>query len=92
MILRALAVGPLATNCYILGGEEDRRGLVIDPGGEAGPAEDGRDVGGGLVGPAACGGDGCFKDVLRQRVRHASLCPTPIPSVARGRGICLSGG
>jgi len=35
MILRALAVGPLATNCYILGGEEDRRGLVIDPGDEA---------------------------------------------------------
>lgn len=33
MILRTLQVGPLQTNCYIVGCEQTRQGVVIDPGG-----------------------------------------------------------
>ncbi|MBE0466375.1 MAG: MBL fold metallo-hydrolase [Candidatus Desulforudis sp.] len=36
MILEILVVGPLQTNCYLLGCEETREALVIDPGAEAG--------------------------------------------------------
>lgn len=32
MILETLVVGPLEVNCYILGCEETREGIVIDPG------------------------------------------------------------
>ena len=35
MILKSLAVGPFATNCYIVGSESSNRGIVIDPGAEA---------------------------------------------------------
>ncbi len=35
MILRKLAVGPYASNCYIVGSESNREGLIIDPGAEA---------------------------------------------------------
>ncbi len=34
MILETLTVGGLATNCYILGDEETRQAVVIDPGGD----------------------------------------------------------
>ena len=34
MILETLAVGPFQANCYILGDEESRQALVIDPGAE----------------------------------------------------------
>ena len=34
MILEILTVGELATNCYILGDEETRQAVVIDPGGD----------------------------------------------------------
>ncbi len=34
MILKMLAVGPLATNCYILGDQESKEAVVIDPGGD----------------------------------------------------------
>lgn len=34
MILKMLAVGPLATNCYILGDRESKEAVVIDPGGD----------------------------------------------------------
>ena len=34
MILKTLAVGPFASNCYLVGSEETRRGMVIDPGAE----------------------------------------------------------
>jgi glyoxylase-like metal-dependent hydrolase (beta-lactamase superfamily II) len=34
MIFRTLIVGELETNCYILGDEKTREGVVIDPGGE----------------------------------------------------------
>ena len=34
MILERLIVGMLQTNCYLLGDEESRRAVVIDPGGE----------------------------------------------------------
>ena len=33
MIVKRLAVGPLQTNCYIVGCEETRKGAIIDPGG-----------------------------------------------------------
>ncbi len=36
MILKALVVGPYASNCYIVGSESTKCGLVIDPGAEAG--------------------------------------------------------
>jgi len=35
MILETLVVGPLGVNCYILGDEKSREGIVIDPGGNA---------------------------------------------------------
>jgi glyoxylase-like metal-dependent hydrolase (beta-lactamase superfamily II) len=35
MILEALQVGPLQVNCYIVGCEESREGVVIDAGGDA---------------------------------------------------------
>ena len=34
-MLRQLVVGPYQANCYILGCEETKEGLVIDPGGDA---------------------------------------------------------
>jgi len=34
LILKTLTVGPLETNCYILGDEKKREGVVIDPGGD----------------------------------------------------------
>lgn len=34
MILEAVVVGPLMVNCYVLGCEETREGLVLDPGGD----------------------------------------------------------
>lgn len=35
MIIRALSLGPLQTNCYLLGCPDSREGLVIDPADEA---------------------------------------------------------
>ncbi len=35
MILKNLVVGPLDTNCYIVGSESSREGMIIDPGAEA---------------------------------------------------------
>lgn len=34
MILKTLVVGPLETNCYILGDEKSKEAVVIDPGGD----------------------------------------------------------
>lgn len=34
MILQTLTVGPLATNCYILGCEKTHIGAIVDPGGD----------------------------------------------------------
>jgi glyoxylase-like metal-dependent hydrolase (beta-lactamase superfamily II) len=36
MILKRLAVGALGANCYIVGCEKEKTGMVIDPGGDAG--------------------------------------------------------
>jgi hydroxyacylglutathione hydrolase len=35
MILKMLVVGPFASNCYIVGSESTKNGLIIDPGAEA---------------------------------------------------------
>lgn len=35
MIVRKLVVGPYASNCYIVGSETTREGMIIDPGAEA---------------------------------------------------------
>ena len=35
MILRKLVVGPFASNCYIVGSESTKEGMIIDPGAEA---------------------------------------------------------
>ncbi len=35
MILKNLVVGPLASNCYIVGSEPNKEGMIIDPGAEA---------------------------------------------------------
>lgn len=35
MILKALTVGPIAANCYIIGSEKTREGMIIDPGADA---------------------------------------------------------
>ncbi|MFH1662744.1 MAG: MBL fold metallo-hydrolase [Chloroflexota bacterium] len=35
MILKRLEVGPFATNCYIIGSEKSKQGIIIDPGDEA---------------------------------------------------------
>ncbi len=34
MILKTLCVGPLETNCYVLGDEKSKEAVVIDPGGD----------------------------------------------------------
>jgi hydroxyacylglutathione hydrolase len=34
LIIRSLTVGPVMTNCYVVGCEETRKGIVIDPGDE----------------------------------------------------------
>jgi len=35
MILRGLELGPFASNCYIVGSEATKEGMIIDPGAEA---------------------------------------------------------
>ena len=35
MILKTLVVGPFASNCYIVGSEQTKEGMIIDPGDEA---------------------------------------------------------
>lgn len=35
MILRALEVGPFGSNCYIVGSEATKEGMIVDPGAEA---------------------------------------------------------
>lgn len=35
MIIRKLIVGPIASNCYIVGDEETKEGMIIDPGADA---------------------------------------------------------
>ena len=35
MILKRLVVGPFASNCYIVGSEATKEGMIIDPGAEA---------------------------------------------------------
>lgn len=35
MILQILTVGPLATNCFLLGDEQTQEGVIIDPGSDA---------------------------------------------------------
>lgn len=35
MILKRLVVGPFASNCYIVGSESTRQGMIVDPGAEA---------------------------------------------------------
>lgn len=35
MILKTLIVGPFASNCYIVGSESTKRGMIIDPGADA---------------------------------------------------------
>lgn len=34
MIIKTLTVGPILTNCYIIGDEESKEGAIIDPGGD----------------------------------------------------------
>lgn len=35
MILKKLVVGPFASNCYIVGSESTKEGMIVDPGAEA---------------------------------------------------------
>jgi hydroxyacylglutathione hydrolase len=35
VIIKSLAVGPFAANCYIVGSSETKEGMIIDPGAEA---------------------------------------------------------
>ena len=35
MILKRLVVGPFASNCYIVGSESTKEGMIVDPGAEA---------------------------------------------------------
>lgn len=35
MIIEKLEVGPIAANCYIVGAESNKEGIIIDPGAEA---------------------------------------------------------
>jgi len=35
MILKSLAVGPVMSNCYIVGSESSKEGIIVDPGDEA---------------------------------------------------------
>ena len=35
MIVKALVVGPFASNCFIVGSEKTQKGIIIDPGADA---------------------------------------------------------
>ena len=35
MIIEKVVVGPFASNCYVVGSESDKKGMIIDPGDEA---------------------------------------------------------
>ena len=35
MIVKALVVGPFASNCFIVGSEKTKEGMIIDPGADA---------------------------------------------------------
>ena len=35
MIVEKLVVGPFASNCYIVGSQSNKEGMIIDPGDEA---------------------------------------------------------
>src|ERR1035437_363367 len=35
MIFESIAVGPLSVNCFVVGCEQSREGIVVDPGGDA---------------------------------------------------------
>jgi hydroxyacylglutathione hydrolase len=35
LIVRKLVVGPIASNCYIIGSEKTKEGMIIDPGADA---------------------------------------------------------
>ena len=35
MIIRKIVVGPIASNCYIVGSEKTKEGMIIDPGADA---------------------------------------------------------
>jgi hydroxyacylglutathione hydrolase len=35
LIIRKLVVGPIASNCYIIGSEKTKEGMIIDPGADA---------------------------------------------------------
>jgi glyoxylase-like metal-dependent hydrolase (beta-lactamase superfamily II) len=35
MIVKALVVGPFASNCFVIGSEETKEGMIIDPGADA---------------------------------------------------------
>jgi len=35
LIIKSLQVGPIMTNCYIIGCEETKEGMIVDPGGNA---------------------------------------------------------
>ncbi len=63
MILRRVIVGPFESNCYIVGSESTREGMIIDPGAEPAQTQD-LDQGDDPRGNA--GGAGGEKDMFRR--------------------------
>jgi glyoxylase-like metal-dependent hydrolase (beta-lactamase superfamily II) len=90
VIVRTLPVGPLETNCYLVGCEQTRLGAVIDPGGDAADIlaavqQDGLTVRYVLLTHAHFDHIGGAKEVMEATGAPLALHPDDLP-ILRARG------
>ena len=90
MIVRTLPVGPLETNCYLLGCEQTHLGAVIDPGGDAADIlaaiqRDGLTIQYVLLTHAHFDHIGAVKEIVEATGAPLALHPDDLP-ILRARG------
>ena len=96
MIVRTLAVGPLQTNCYLIGCQETRLGAVIDPGGDAADilaavAQDGLTVQYVLLTHAHFDHIGAVAEIVQATRVPVALHPADLPVLHARGGAALFG-